>query len=256
MPDLPMNLQVLDLSDNPLQPPNRDHPHILPPLPALFTLRLRNLSLSALTQWTFQQMPRLRVLDVSQNRLAYLPAGIFQGILHLRILQLSDCALRLINPETLALPRLEELDLAGNLLEVIQPRAFRHLFPLQALPSLDLPSLQWLALQRNRLQSLEADAFQHLRCLENLNLAENQLQALAPGVFGPLLDLKVLNLLQNPLDALAVKSSLPKGLILRCTCVGRQGALQGCWCSQEAFHYYPRVPPLRAGEAFVMRDSK
>lgn len=266
MPDLPMNLQVLDLSDNPLQPPNRDHPHILPPLPALFTLRLRNLSLSALTQWTFQQMPRLRVLDVSQNRLAYLPAGIFQGILHLRILQLSDCALRLINPETLALPRLEELDLAGNLLEVIQPRAFRHLLSLrildlsdnllEALPSLDLPSLQWLALQRNRLQSLEADAFQHLRCLENLNLAENQLQALAPGVFGPLLDLKVLNLLQNPLDALAVKSSLPKGLILRCTCVGRQGALQGCWCSQEAFHYYPRVPPLRAGEAFVMRDSK
>ena len=38
-----------------------------------------NLSLSALTQWTFQQMPRLRVLDVSQNRLAYLPAGIFQA---------------------------------------------------------------------------------------------------------------------------------------------------------------------------------
>ena len=30
------------------------------------------------------------------------------------------------------------------------------LSPLQALPSLDLPSLQWLALQRNRLQSLEA----------------------------------------------------------------------------------------------------
>ena len=30
--------------DNPLQPPNRDHPHILPPLPALFTLRLRRLA--------------------------------------------------------------------------------------------------------------------------------------------------------------------------------------------------------------------
>eukprot|EP00434_Breviolum_minutum_P020064 symbB.v1.2.017700.t1/scaffold1385.1/size122333/9 len=42
---LPQALQVLDLSHNPLHPPSRLHPHRLPPLPALLTLLLRNVSL-------------------------------------------------------------------------------------------------------------------------------------------------------------------------------------------------------------------
>ena len=62
-------------------------------------------------------MPRLGLLDVSWNRLFYLPAGIFAGIHHLRRLNLANCSLHAMSV-SLSLPRLEELDLSGNLLQV------------------------------------------------------------------------------------------------------------------------------------------
>ena len=68
---------------------------------------LGNISLSAMTPWTFQQMPRLSLLDVSWNQLFYLPKGIFQGIHHLRRLNLGHCSLHAASM-SLSLPRLED----------------------------------------------------------------------------------------------------------------------------------------------------
>eukprot|EP00435_Cladocopium_sp_Y103_P018228 s5357_g4.t1 len=164
--------------DNPLRRPSRDHPHRLPPLPSLLTLRLRNVSLSALTAWTFQRMPRLRALDVSHNRLLYLPQGIFQGINHLRSVRLANCSLRLINAKALILPRLEELDLTGNHLQAIAPISLAQLPSLRSLQLADnrlevlqryaLPSLLLLSAPRNRLRVLKANSFIHMQTLQVL----------------------------------------------------------------------------------------
>lgn len=249
---LPSSLQVLDLSDNPLRRPSRDHPHRLPPLPSLLTLRLRNVSLSALTAWTFQRMPRLRALDVSHNRLLYLPQGIFQGINHLRSVRLANCSLRLINAKALILPRLEELDLTGNHLQAIAPISLAQLPSLRSLQLADnrlevlqryaLPSLLLLSAPRNRLRVLKANSFIHMQTLQVLDLAENYLEELPADVFLPLVQLEVLNLLLNPLMPSLIRASLPTGFgtALKCSCP--PGASEGCWCAQEVFYHETRVP--------------
>lgn len=248
---LPSSLQLLDLSDNPLRRPSRDHPHHLPPLPSLLNLRLRNVSLSALTAWTFQRMPRLRALDVSQNRLLYLPQGIFQGISHLRSVRLANCSLQLINAKTLTLPRLEELDLTGNQLQAIAPSCLAPLPSLRSLQLADnrlevlqsyaLPSLRLLSVPRNRLRVLKANSFIHMQTLQVLNLAENYLEELPADVFLPLVQLEVLNLLLNPLMPSLIRASLPTGrTALKCSCA--PGLSEGCWCAREAFYHETRVP--------------
>nr|ABB21165.1 variable lymphocyte receptor A [Eptatretus stoutii] len=94
----------------------------------------------------------------------------------------------------------DRLDLRGNKLSSLPPKAFHH-----------LSKLPYLSFDNNQLQTLPAGVFDQLRNLETLWLRENQLQTLPVGVFDHLVNLDKLYLNKNQLK------SLPPGIFDKLT---------------------------------------
>ncbi|KAM6113433.1 LOW QUALITY PROTEIN: leucine-rich alpha-2-glycoprotein [Phoenicopterus ruber ruber] len=194
-------------------------PTALAGLPLLQELHLSN-RLAALPEGLLCPVPTLRVLDLTNNLLADLPADFFATAGRLRHLVLQGNRLRALRPAWFRhLPQLRWLDLAANALAEVPPAVFR---PLGSLRILDLSRnrlaslapgalaglpLEQLDLEGTGWATLPPDAFAPAPALRLLFLQENELQALPAGIFAPLRHLRVLDLARNRLRAL----ELPPG---------------------------------------------
>jgi len=111
----------------------------------------------------------------------------------LKVLNLSGNKLEAIPYSTFALaPSLQLLDLSANLITEIEPMAFR---------GLEI-NLKQLDLSFNRLSTLDAFSFTDLANLEVLNLNNNKIKLIGDGAFGSLPKLRILNFNSNSANML------------------------------------------------------
>lgn len=143
---------------------------------SLNSIRIHNTSLISVADKTFDSLPDLYDLDLSDNQLLYVfHRDAIAGAKELRILSLS-----------------------GSM----------HLFATMSGPIMRSESLRELDLSRCAIVSLHKDAFSLIPELTYLNLAENKISSIPPGIFSTLLSLQVLDLSRNML------SSLPDNMLV------------------------------------------
>lgn len=135
---------------------------------------LKNLNAS-----TFNGLPKLQILDLSMNKINYIPETALHENANLRVLNLSY-------NELSALPRLQStvisLDVSFNKISKLRANCLenmpeiRNLYlrynELQVMPRrLAAPSLRILDLQRNRLLALHNTSFTDLPSLRQIDLS-------------------------------------------------------------------------------------
>lgn len=135
---------------------------------------------------SFQHLPQLSDLDLSNNSLKALETG--GALPKLNQLLLSHNGLESL-PAFQGLPSLSCLALGHNQLSQLPEGGFR-----------DLGQLQDLELQGNRLQNLPGGAFEGLGMLEDLDLSDNCLEALPRELLADLTNLEILRLERNRLE--------------------------------------------------------
>lgn len=153
-------------------------------------------------------MPSLREIRLSGNRIEEVQRGAFHRLPALRVVDLSRNLLRHIHPEafTQTAAGLEELYLEGNLMTraselrtvLSQLPRLRHLDAsdnrIEELPEGSLRghgALERLHLDRNGLRRLHRDAFSALPALRELRLRNNSLAGVVDAPFWNLPALKV-----------------------------------------------------------------
>ncbi|XP_063043960.1 leucine-rich repeat-containing protein 4C [Engraulis encrasicolus] len=178
------SLNTLELFDNRLTTiPNAAFEY----LSKLKELWLRNNPIESIHAYAFNRLPSLQRLDLGElKRLSYVSQAAFKGLSNLRYLNLGMCNLKEI-PNTVPLERLEELELSGNQLSVLQRGSFRGLANLKRL---------WM--MHAQIQTIERNTFDDLQTLVELNLAHNNLTLLPHEVFSPLQRLERVHLHHNP----------------------------------------------------------
>ncbi|XP_016117849.1 leucine-rich repeat-containing protein 4C-like, partial [Sinocyclocheilus grahami] len=178
------SLNTLELFDNRLTTiPNGAFEY----LSKLKELWLRNNPIESIPSDAFSRLPSLRRLDLGElKRLSYISSGAFQGLSTLRYLNLGMCNLKEV-PNIQPLIRLDELEMSGNQLTVIQPSSFKGLIHLQKL---------WM--MHAQVQTIERNSFDDLHSLRELNLAHNNLTFLPHDLFTPLHHLQRVHLHHNP----------------------------------------------------------
>jgi Leucine-rich repeat (LRR) protein len=187
------NMEILDLSGLNLT----SVPSSLDELPQLKLLNLSNNKLINIPKGFFDKLTELEVLDLGYNQLNTLPYECFDGLNALVTLNLSGNQISTLPKCITALTSLVSLYLAKNELTILQNECFDG---LNALEDLDLSS--------NQLKTLPDKGFTMLPALEALHLSDNQISTL-PKCFTELTSLIWLCLDQNYLnerDALTIGS--------------------------------------------------
>ncbi|EDV52522.1 protein artichoke [Drosophila erecta] len=140
------------------------------------------------------QLPNLRMLDLSQNRIEQLPRHGFQGALELRVLSLAQNELRQLEDTSfIGIQRLELLHLQENQLGEADERA---LLPLAELRNLNL--------QSNKLEAITDNFFSNNSRLEQLDLSRNLIRSISPTAFDTQRSLEYLDLSGNALLDISV----------------------------------------------------
>ncbi|XP_054480418.1 leucine-rich repeat and transmembrane domain-containing protein 2 [Anoplopoma fimbria] len=135
--------------------------HLLPP--GSRSLLLANNKLALLGASAFANLSTLEELDLSNNYLDNLPAGLFRDMSNLTRLTLHNNSLTVMDRDLFqGLGGLQSLDLSLNGLSSV---------PLGLMD--ELQSLRWLSLAGNRLHGLERAAFEPLANLQHLELGHN-----------------------------------------------------------------------------------
>ncbi|XP_024861417.2 leucine-rich repeat and transmembrane domain-containing protein 2 [Kryptolebias marmoratus] len=135
--------------------------HLLPP--GSRSLLLANNKLALLGASAFANLSSLEELDLSNNYLDNLPAGLFRDMSNLTRLTLHNNSLTVMDRDLFqGLGGLQSLDLSLNGLSTV---------PIGLLD--ELQSLRWLSLAGNRLHGLERAAFEPLANLQHLELGHN-----------------------------------------------------------------------------------
>ncbi|XP_072314054.1 uncharacterized protein [Eucyclogobius newberryi] len=205
--------------------------------PHLQELHLFSNQIQSLGPNLLRGLPKLRTLDLTENKLADLPAKVFSHA-PLQSLVLKSNQLKIVSDDWLSenstltwldlsknrlteipailfrkAPNLDNLDLPNNLLEKIVAKSLDELTKLERLNlqnnkinSLDSTifqknlNLTHLFLSRNKLEKLPQNLFVNLTRLRHLYLEENHLQRVVPGLFDSLvsLDEEGLDLSGNP----------------------------------------------------------
>jgi hypothetical protein len=161
----------------------------------LDTLNLNGLYLTNLPVGVFNALINLYGLELSDNQLSVLPDGVFSGLNRLRWLSLSNNLLTTLNADIFnGLTELFDLNLTGNRLITLSDGLFN-----------DLTWLRRLHLSNNHLVSLPDNIFTDLVNLEVLDLYHNQLGVLQDRLFNGLTELRELRLSHNQLSALPIE---------------------------------------------------
>uniref|UniRef100_A0A452TC32 Leucine rich repeat containing G protein-coupled receptor 6 n=1 Tax=Ursus maritimus TaxID=29073 RepID=A0A452TC32_URSMA len=237
-------LQTIHFYDNPIQFVGRSAFQCLP--------KLHTLSLNGATD--IQEFPDLKgttsleILTLTRAGIRLLPPGMCQQLPRLRVLELSHNQIEEL-PSLHRCQKLEEIGLQHNRIWEIGADTFSQLSSLRAL------DLSW-----NAIRSIHPEAFVTLRSLVKLDLTDNQLAALPLAGLGGLVHLKLRG---NPaLSQAFSKDSFPKLRILevpyayQCCAYGVCASFfkaSGQW-EAEDFHLdeedTPKRPPgLLAGQA-------
>ncbi|XP_016997142.2 protein artichoke [Drosophila takahashii] len=140
------------------------------------------------------QLPNLRMLDLSQNRIEQLSRNGFQGASELRVLSLAQNELRQLEDTSfIGIQRLELLHLQENQLGEADERA---LLPLAELRNLNL--------QSNKLEAITDNFFSNNSRLEQLDLSRNLIRSISPTAFDTQRSLEYLDLSGNALLDISV----------------------------------------------------
>lgn len=158
------------------------------------SLRLGSCGLTAVLPGAFSSphLSRVAFLDLSNNALHELPAGVFSGLSALTYLDVSSNFISSVSPGALSggsLPALATLDLGFNALPAVPP-------------SLSLPNLTSLSLYWNPVATFSDATFGGVPRLQYLDANNCGLTAVSAGAFAPLRALTTLNLGHNALTEL------------------------------------------------------
>ncbi|KAM5239303.1 leucine-rich repeat-containing G-protein coupled receptor 6 isoform 2-T2 [Ctenodactylus gundi] len=189
-------LQTIHFYDNPIQFVGKSAFQYLP--------KLHTLSLNGATD--IQEFPDLKgttsleILTLTRAGIRLFPPGMCQQLPRLRVLELSHNQIEEL-PSLHRCQKLEEIGLQHNRIWEIGADTFSQLSSLQAL------DLSW-----NSIRSIHPEAFSTLRSLVKLDLTNNQLTTLPLAGLGGLMHLKLKG---NPaLSQAFSKDSFPKLRIL------------------------------------------
>ncbi|XP_077934396.1 leucine-rich repeat-containing G-protein coupled receptor 6 isoform X3 [Halichoerus grypus] len=228
-------LQTIHFYDNPIQFVGRSAFQYLP--------KLHTLSLNGATD--IQEFPDLKgttsleILTLTRAGIRLLPPGLCQQLPRLRVLELSHNQIEEL-PSLHRCQKLEEIGLQHNRIWEIGADTFSQLSSLRAL------DLSW-----NTIRSIHPEAFVTLRSLVKLDLTDNQLTTLPLAGLGGLMHLKLKGNLA--LSQAFSKDSFPKLRILevpyayQCCAYGACAGFfkaSGQW-EAEDFHLEEEEAPKR-----------
>ncbi|XP_064156182.1 leucine-rich repeat-containing G-protein coupled receptor 6 [Anguilla rostrata] len=168
-------LQTIHFYENPIQFVGRSAFQFLP--------KLHTLSLNGATE--IREFPDLKgttsleILTLTRAGLTSLPRSLCQQLPSLRVLELSHNQIEEL-PSFYHCQRLQEIGLQHNLIREITSSTFQQLGSLRSL------DLSW-----NRIETIHRDAFASLRSLVKLDLTENRLSILPLEGLGGLTHLKL-----------------------------------------------------------------
>lgn len=132
---------------------------------------------------------RLKVLELRHNILKELDPSVFQQLMRLEVLNLGENKIgEVLKGQLDALKELKTLIISDNHLKVIEDGAFQA-----------LKNLKVLNLANNRLQNITSGTFRGLDNLEELYLQGNSFTTIDWKAFGQLKNLKILDLGNNQL---------------------------------------------------------
>ena len=207
---LPVGIQARSvreyIQDTPVMPPIVDN-----------TLNLSQCGLTSLEGLEDIPHPEnIQMIDVAENQLETIPAGIFDRFVNLRRLDLSNNTLRELPVQIFSsLTQLTGLDIRFNQLTALDVNLFQNQTELDTLDLSNnhlcmLPAeifsttgkLNFLELNDNRLQELPEAIFNKLTKLRRVVLANNKLNVLRANVFQDTTDLTSLELSGNHLRTL------------------------------------------------------
>lgn len=208
-------LLALSLSGNSitvLQPPG------LNGLVSLQWLDLALANVEELRPGVFQDLSKLHSIDLSTNQITRLDKGVFGGLGCLTKMTLRWCRLKRISAGALdeLTGHLEELDLGGNLLEVLETGSFvgapKFTLSLETnyirrieRNAFDLPYLKYLDLRHNNLTTIEKGAAKSLGNLADateVRLGFNPIERLDNGVLAGLSSEAQVSLAMTPMKVL------------------------------------------------------
>ncbi|XP_055306018.1 follicle-stimulating hormone receptor-like isoform X2 [Sitodiplosis mosellana] len=199
----------------------------------LIKLDISNNNITTLPNKSFEAVPHLEELILSDNSLLHIDSDAFIGLNELKRLSLHNCGLSAVPGKALNhLKHLNALNLGGNHLLNINVGDF---------PKLD--NLRYLTLKRNRLTNVTADAISNLSNLRILDLDDNLLTAI-PYKLGKLSNLQELFLSGNRINTI-LKDDLPRNLITL--------ELRGNPLGDVKFDAFQSMPRLRK---LVLSDAK
>lgn len=151
-------------------------------LQSLTHLILKKNSIAELTSNVFTPLHKLKVLDLSHNKISSVSSGAFHGLTNLERLVLRSNALRHIPSDSFTyISTLRALDLGSNALSMVEESAFYH-----------LNQLEELLLDQCALSQIHADAFVGVASLKKLNVQNNNLLVF-PRAISRLTELEDLN---------------------------------------------------------------
>ena len=178
-----------------------------------------NLSLNQineLNKGAFEDLPKLKILDLSENQINSIKNGAFDNVLFLKVLTLSHNRLTTFKAEYFtSRTRLEELNLCHNQIFHLYLNSFsihRRLKKLHLCHNrlahfsseilANLRSLNLLDLSYNKLTSLDSSDFANMPSLRELNLAGNEIKFIGSNVFHNSTQLYKINLSHNLIHSL------------------------------------------------------
>uniref|UniRef100_A0A4W6F7W7 LRRNT domain-containing protein n=1 Tax=Lates calcarifer TaxID=8187 RepID=A0A4W6F7W7_LATCA len=155
------------------------------------SLTIQYTNITSISEEHLSATPLLQELHLYSNHLQQLSSNLLRGVPHLHTIDLTDNKLAHLPADVFSHAPLCSLVLKNNQIE----KADAEWFP-------DNSSLTWLDLSGNHLRKIPATFFQKLPHLENLDLSDNRLETFPADSLDLLTKLERLNLQSNKLDTL------------------------------------------------------
>ncbi|XP_028130312.2 toll-like receptor 3 [Diabrotica virgifera virgifera] len=163
----------------------------------LYSLDMSLNSLTELTSNSFKSCVYLKYINMSRCFIDHVASDSFKSLRNVESINLSNNKILIIESDTFYnLQNLMALDLSENYLEAIRENAFSKLDSLEKILFSKSDKTKRVGL------TIHTGAFQDLRKLNELQLAELGIQQMMPGAFKNLLNLNIIDLRKNYLSFL------------------------------------------------------